>query len=268
METIKQFENFSEQLKRKLYKSVGTEARIDIHETTKNNGITYHGLAILNKESNISPNIRLDSFYHAFLDGTSMEEITSEILKIYEKAKKEERIDLGFFTEFNEAKAHILFKVVGYEQNRERMAKIPHIRFLDLALTFYYYLNLENSFGENASIQIENSHMEMWKVNIGQLYDIAMKNTQEIMKPQCRGISDIILEMMQKDGIHPTREDIKEFREKSAEVPMLVLSNEKNYFGASVLYYPGLLDGIAERHHSDLIILPSSIHEGATRFAA
>lgn len=49
---------------------------------------------------------------------------------------------------------------------------------------------------------------------------------------------------------------------------MLVLSNDNNVNGATVLFYPGILDTITESLDTDVYVLPSSIHEGATRFAA
>jgi len=38
--------------------------------------------------------------------------------------------------------------------------------------------------------------------------------------------------------------------------------------GASVIQYPGFMEQAAEQVGGDFFVLPSSIHEGATRFAA
>ena len=42
---------------------------------------------------------------------------------------------------------------------------------------------------------------------------------------------------------------------------MLVLSNEYNINGASVLLYPDLIHNLAQKYRKNLYILPSSIHE-------
>lgn len=48
---------------------------------------------------------------------------------------------------------------------------------------------------------------------------------------------------------------------KDDPVGLYVISNEDMYLGAVTIFYPGLLDAVAERFDSDLYILPSSVHE-------
>ena len=82
----------------------------------------------------------------------------------------------------------------------------------------------------------------------------------EKMPVKFRSIQEILIEMLNQKGIET--DDIQnEMTKMQDEIPMYVLSNEQNYFGASVLYYPGALKEISKRFQSDLIILPSSIHE-------
>lgn len=254
------FNEFTEQLKEALYEKLGREIRIDIHETVKNNGVTYRALAILRDGSNVSPNIRIDGFYHSYREGTGLDEITAGIMEIYQYSRRE-KVDLSFFTDFAKAKEHILFKVVGFEKNKERLKVLPHFKFLDLALTFYLGVDLTEKEGSNASVQIEKEHLKIWNIDEGTLYDIAMKNTVQKLPARCQTICDILLEMLEKDGIKPGKEAIDDFKKKTDQMPMYVLSNPKNYFGAAVLYYPGVLKQLGETLQSDLIILPSSIHE-------
>lgn len=254
------FYEFTEELKNRLYKKLGEDIQIDIHETSKNNDVTYHAMAILHGECNMTPNIRLDGFYHSYLEGISMEEITEDILEIY-KSGRHEKMDVSFFTDFEKAKEHILFKIVGYDRNRERLKKIPHIKFMDLALTFYFNLEFSEISGGNASVQIEKQHLEMWDIDEGKLYDLAKENTICKMPVRCQTVYDIMLEMLRNDGIIPEKDVIEELKKRADQVPMYVLSNERNYFGAAVIYYPGVLKKLGEMLHSDLILLPSSVHE-------
>ena len=255
------FNEFTEQLKRKLLTEMGTKIKLDIHRTLKNNGITYHALAVLKEGCNVSPNICLDGFYHAYMEGMSISEIAEEIINILESGNREQCLDLRFFTDFEEAKRHILFKIVNYEMNRKQLDKIPHIKFLDLAVTFYYGVRLKEISDDTASIQIENSHLEMWGIDEGTLFDLAMENTVREMPARCMTICEVILEIMKSNDMIPEKSSVEKFKREADEVPMYVLSNDKNYFGASVIYYPGLLRQIAEKAGADLIILPSSIHE-------
>lgn len=256
------FNEFVEQLKTALYQRMDKETQIDIHETSKNNGITYYGLVIMKKGCNISPNIRLESFYSSFKERiSSVEEIANEIMDIFESEQRKNNVNLNFFTDFKRAKERIMFKIVNYESNRKRLENLPHIKFLDLAMTFYYSVEQEEISRLNASIQIEKSHLDLWGIDEGTLYDIAMENTVEKMPASFRTIFDIILNILEEDGITPGKKAVENFKEKADEVPMYVLTNNKNYFGAAALYYPGVLKKIGRTFESDLIVLPSSIHE-------
>lgn len=255
------FNEFTEQLKRKLLAQMGAKIKIDIHETSKNNGVTYYALAVLKEGCNVSPNIRLDDFYHAYMEGMSIAEIAEEVIKILEGGNGTPCLDLRFFTDFEKAKDHILFKVVSYELNKKRLREIPHIKFLDLAVTFYYGIRLEKISGDNASIQIERSHLELWNIDEGMLFDLAMENTVRKMPARCATICEVILSIMKENNIIPKEGSVEKFKREADEVPLYVLSNDKNYFGASVIYYPGVLQKIAKKLGCDLIILPSSIHE-------
>lgn len=256
------FNEFVEQLKTALYQRVDKETKIDVHETAKNNGITYYGMVIMKKGCNVSPNIRLDGFYASFKERiSSLEEIADEIMNIFESEQRKNNLNVNFFTDFQRAKERIMFKIVNYEGNKKRLENLPHIKYLDLAVTFYYSVEQKEIPQINASIQIERSHLDLWGIDEGTLYDLAMENTVKKMPASFRTIYDIIINILEEDGITPGKKAIEDFKEKTDEVPMYVLTNGKNYFGAAVLYYPGVLKKIGQTLESDLIMLPSSIHE-------
>lgn len=256
------FNEFVEQLKTALYQRVDKETKIDVHETAKNNGITYYGMVIMKKGCNVSPNIRLDGFYASFKERiSSLEEIADEIMNIFESEQGKNNLNVNFFTDFQRAKERIMFKIVNYEGNKKRLENLPHIKYLDLAVTFYYSVEQKEIPQINASIQIERSHLDLWGIDEGTLYDLAMENTVKKMPASFRTIYDIIINILEEDGITPGKKAIEDFKEKTDEVPMYVLTNGKNYFGAAALYYPGVLKKIGQTLESDLIMLPSSIHE-------
>lgn len=256
----KSFYEFAGQLKEYLSKALDDNVKIDIHETVKNNGVTYDAVAILERDHNISPNIRLDGFYHSYLEGIDLAQIAEEIVEIY-KGSRREKMDVSFFTDFEKAKSNILMKVIGYDKNKKRLKDIPHIKFMDLALTFYFYIEVEGCADRSASIQIDNGHLEMWKIDMGRLYDLAVENTRQKMPVSLRNMKEIIVELLKREGVHSSQDAVEDFQKASDELPMYVLSNRKNYFGATTIYYPGVLKEFAKKVHSDLIILPSSVHE-------
>ncbi|MBQ8188339.1 MAG: hypothetical protein IJZ44_01005 [Lachnospiraceae bacterium] len=251
---------FEKELEIVLRQWLSKEAKMDFHKTIKNNGVTYQALAIMEKEQNVSPNIRLDHYYASFCEGMCIEEIGKQILEIYEGEKKKQ-IDITAFLDFSRAKEHIMFRLVHYKRNKKRLEHMPHIRYLDLALTFYFEMDwLPQNHGQ-ASVQIENEHLKLWGIDEGILYDLALHNTMThfpaLHKPMC----EVILQMIAGEGVALTDDETYEFQKENGDIPMYVLTNEKSYFGAACLYYPGVLKQLADCMESDLIVLPSSVHE-------
>lgn len=254
------YQVFTTELEMVLRQWLSKEAVVDFHETIKNNGVTYQALAIMEKEQNVSPNIRLDHYYASFCEGMCIEEIGKQILEIYEDEKKKQ-IDITAFVDFSRAKEHIMFRLVHYEKNKTRLERMPHIRYLDLALTFYFEMDwLPGNHGQ-ASVQIENEHLKLWGIDEGLLYDLALHNTMACFPAQHKPMSDVILQIMAGEGVTLSDEEIYEFQKENGDIRMYVLSNEKTYFGASCIYYPGALKQLADSMESDLIVLPSSVHE-------
>ena len=251
---------FTTELEDVLRQWLSEDAKVDFHETLKNNGVIYQAVAIMEKEHNVSPNIRLDHYYTSFCEGVSIEEIGKEIWEIYEDEKKKQ-VDITAFVDFSRAKEHIMFRMVHYDKNKMRLEHMPHIRYLDLALTFYFEMDwLPNDHGQ-ASVQIENEHLKMWGIDEGVLYDLALNNTMSnfpaVYKPMC----EVVMQIMAGEGVILNESEAEAFQKENADIRMYVLSNGKSYFGAACMYYPGILRQIADIIGGDLILLPSSVHE-------
>lgn len=247
----RQIKEFANELKELLSEMAEEGTRVDIHETVKNNDVTYPSVTLMKKGTHGAPSIRLDGFYHDYLEGRSIEEIAEAVLDMAEPMP-ESGFDMEAFMDFDSAKENILFRVVGLAQNSRRLSEMPHVRFLDLAITFYYMLEQKEGSDMAASIQIQNDHLELWQVDTGTLYDIAMKNTVEKMPVRLRAVFDVLTEALQID-----KPEVESERKGS----MYVLSNEKNFYGAAAIYYPGVLKEAARKFNADLYILPSSVHE-------
>lgn len=253
------FMEFMNVIKSEMEEKMGDNVRIDIHDTVKNNNVSYKAISIVRQDCNTSPNLRLEDFYEDYQNGTDLETVLSKIIAIFEQ-HDHPQIDLTCFLDFEKAKDHIMIKLVSYEANKKRLEQIPHIQFLDFAVTYYVYMKQEDFGYGNGSVQIENEHLKLWGVEKEQMHYFAMKNSIEKMPVKFQSIQDVLIHMLNQKGIET--DDIQEEMTKMQDdISMYVLSNEQNYFGASVMYYPGVLKEISSRFQSDLIILPSSIHE-------
>ncbi len=241
------YKEFTRQAVTEIQERMGETVEIRLTEVVKNNNITLTGIMIVKKNSNVSPTIYLESFYEKHRRGESIKQIAKEIVALYEKQVGPVQMDMDFFTSYEMVRNNICHKLVHYEMNKEQLKQLPHIRWNDLAVIFYYDLG-ESMIGK-ATITIRNEHMEMWGISTEELYRTAQQNMKRKRPELLIPIKDMLEEIMKK---HLS----EEYR-----VPLYVLTNKDKMYGASALLYSGQLKILAEKLQSDLLILPSSVHE-------
>jgi len=278
-----EYNEFLEFVKGNMIHRMGDEVKIAINPVVKNNSIQLYGLSILGENENISPTIYLNSYFDEYKAGRKTESIIEEIIGIYESNKINSRISVNFFTDFENVKEKIMFKLINYDKNSELLEKIPHVKFLDLAVVFYCLLS-EGVF-ENATILIHKSHMQMWNTDTEQLFRIATENTPRCLVSDLRNMEDVMREMLTPElkdelkeavrqdaeddcGISISEEKVDEFVGQlfspsggNPENAMYVLSNQSKINGAACMLYEDILKVLADELDRDLFILPSSIHE-------
>ena len=99
--------------------------------------------------------------------------------------------------------------------------------------------------------------MKLWKVTCSDLYRDAKANTEKLLPARLESMAEVIREL--SGGMEDPEE---------VGVPMYVLTNSQKALGAACILYEGVLKSCADRLGGAFYMLPSSIHEGATRFAA
>lgn len=254
------YQEFKENVTTVIQNRLGSNVKVTIQEIIKNNDTHYDGLTILSNQLNISPTIYLNFYFKQYLKGRSLEEICHDILSVYEENKPSGNIDISFFTNYEQVKKRIVFKLINYEQNKNLLQKIPHIKILDLAIIFNCLVDADET--GNATILIYNQHLSLWNITKDDLYHLAMKNTPALLTYELRDMSDVLIELMAGVPCNSMKEEFEYM------VPMYVLSNKSKLNGSGCIFYHNLLHNLCEKLECDLYILPSSIHEGATRFAA
>ncbi|MCI8327438.1 MAG: hypothetical protein HFI37_06650 [Lachnospiraceae bacterium] len=242
------FDTFKTTILESLSTYYGDDYTLSIRNIPKNNQILLDGLTIQEKNCNISPAIYLNPYYIKFQNGTSLFTILEEIKNTYAISRPTENIDLNFFSDFHQVKQRICMKLVHYEKNTELLKELPHVRFLDLAVVFYYLISILPC--ENASILIYNSHMEHWNASPEELLSLAKENTPKLLPYYFDDVFSILTDV----------DDLIKYAERSIP-PLYVLTNSEKLFGASTLLYPNLLLDIANRMKCNFVIFPSSIHE-------
>lgn len=242
------FDTFKTTILDSLSAYYGDNYTLTVRPVPKNNQILLEGLTIQENDCNISPTIYLNPYYAKFQKGASLFSIVEEIKNLYAINRPTGNIDVRFFTEFEHVKDRICMKLVHYEKNRELLKGVPHIRFLDLAVVFYYLFSLIP--GESATIQVYSNHLKHWNVTPEDLFSLAKENTPRLLPYYLDDIFSILADFG----------DLLEYSKKHTQ-PLFVLTNSEKLFGAAAILYPNLLSSIAGRMERDFILFPSSIHE-------
>ena len=252
---------FAKQVQSKVSERLGDSYQVRLQEVQKNNNVRLQGLIILETGQNISPTIYLENFYKAYERGLAFEEIVENILRVYKEDRPQKDIDMSFFKDFLQVKDRICYRLIAAGTNKELLEKIPHVRFLDLAICFYYAY--EGEVLGSGTILIYNTHVDMWKTTSEELLCLAGKNTPRIFPWECSSMETVVEELLEEQYEHTGEVLLQESEQKRflQEMPMQILSNQKRAHGAAVILYSGLLKEIADKLEESFYIIPSSIHE-------
>lgn len=255
------FEMFVNEIVRGVAAVLGSDYDVATRKVAKNNGVVQTGLLIGRTERCITPAIYLDSLYEAYKAGDGcrkLEEIVKIIVTGYQDRQQEaERLYIGLsgLLDYEMVKDKIIYKLINTEKNRELLNQVPSRSFHDLSIVFMLYLE-EGEKGIYTAI-IHNEHMDFWNVTVSELYEEAKRNTPRLLPETFTGISEVIRELLAfEESDDMSTERIEEFPS-----PFYILTNRVGIDGAACMIYPGVIRRCADRLESDLLILPSSVHE-------
>lgn len=241
----KTMEQFVKTIESIIKKYVDKDTNVTTQKITKNNGLILTGLIIKNNNSSIAPTIYLDDFYNDYCCGKPVADICKEILNIYKNSKKTCNFNVSTITDFEKIKNQICCKLINMEANKELLADVPHITIEDLAVIFYILVS--NNEANLQTITIKNNISNYWNISINDLYELALNNTQRLFKKDIMHISNVIPNFQNDININ--------------DMPMFIVTNDKQINGAIVLFYDNLMKHFAETINDSFYILPSSVHE-------
>ena len=135
----------------------------------------------------------------------------------------------------------IYCEAVNYERFKPDLKNLLHERFSDLAIIYY----LEKSSGDRILTEpLTYERIAELGKSEEEIRNTAWKNTILKKRAVMMPLSEVL-----RDGFG------------NEESPLFILTNEKMHLGAVTMFYPDLMDLIADELDSDLYIIPSSIHE-------
>ena len=228
-------EYFWEQLKNTLSEG------IELQEQTclKNNDLQVEMLTCKEEGKNLTPRIRTREFYDLYRQQgmKTAVEVAIEILGDRRKVDVHKVIE-----PWEVMKSGINVEVINYEWNQERLKKekMVYEKILDLAIVFTVNLREDKDF----KMTITSGLLEQWKITKDELISVAYEN------------------FAKADYAIISYEDVMEqLLGLRIESELCVLLNRSKLRGASGMLRIDLLQDLADKKESDLLILPSSVNE-------
>lgn len=218
------YEEFKAALFAGLKERVGKEKTLSLHQVEKNNGVFLEALVLRKEKERIAPTIYIRQFYELHKKGMEMEKIIDQILKLDQEQKVEVDFSIEAFENYEKARTRVYYKLINYSMNKAMLTKIPYVKYLDLAVVFYY--RLEEGQFEGATILVHNCNLEAWGINRRRLLEDAVMNTSRKLPYTFQTMEEVITEL--------TGGEEQEIPGEEGEL-MYVLTNENKYLGAAAL---------------------------------
>lgn len=256
-----------------IQEKIGEKNQILIEPILEGSDLEAGSIVIFEKEADFRIDFQLELYYKRFRSGETIKYLTREIIEFYQREKEKQK-DILFET----VQSCIIFRLINFMNNKEMLTQIPYIRFLDLAITFHYFIEKEHMKVETSCITKEL--IKQWGITKTDLLYHAKKNTSKWFPVQLKTMKQVIEEIMKndmqkifqkyalyeasEDGFDTILENIFSQIEQNQETEIFVLTNQFGKNGAITILYHDVIKKLAEKCQADLFLLPSSIHESAT----
>ncbi len=252
MEDKMGFEEFCQQVEGMVRERLGEGQgyRCSLKRVPKNN-ITRTGLKISAPEKRNAVILYLDPFYQEYRNGQTLQEISGGIVRgcLEETFPRLPDINLN---NYQEIEGRLRIQLVSRVRNRAYLEEgIYRPNPIGAAIVKVWLGSTEEGTMET---RVTKQHLDVWGVTEQNVFETALKNSQEKEGIQFRSLAAVLLEL-RKLKIKPLEE------EPIDRNGLYLLSNERRENGAAVFLYPGVLEAVHEKMGGDYYILPSSTHE-------
>lgn len=241
------------------------EVECTVVENQKNNGVILTGVMFKMPDQDITPVIYMNPFYEDIKKGESIENVMESIADCFIENQECRAISQGIdLMKYESVKDYIEPALINTRANQKALSQMPHEKMEDLSIIYKVVLPSTGESGR-ASMKITNEMAEAWGVSPKELHETALANGVRRKPAVLQDMGTIMTGNYFNDA---APENLLEQADIVLYGDMFVLSNADRMDGAAVLAYPNLLKQVEEKFAGGVYILPSSIHECATRFAA
>ena len=247
------YEGFKDEILNRLKIEFGDD-KVEIVEAIKTNDTKMEAVKIdLEADKDLSPMVYLEDLYRYYKDeDASIYDCVDRIISAKYESPVDNDIDAlrEMVCDYDLAKDHIYPMLINTEDNKELLKKLVSFEFLDLSEIF---IIRGDGMESGYSIKISDELLTKYGVSAEDLREQAHLN-MENDGYHLMDIEDMIRNMINESDICVS-EDIEIFEAGK----LYVLSNRKNFFGASAMLYSDFLK--KKLKDMSAYIIPSSIHE-------
>ena len=209
------------------------------------------GISLIQEHHNneISCTIYLEDMYEYYQKNGDLDETFTSFAECIKNGPKLQK-DYSDFFSAEYILDHVFIQLINQSKNTELLTQVPHEDFLDLAAVFRVQVVLDDD-KQSASYLLTHENMKVFNLDFDSIKQKAYENYVRILGQfRVTSIEEFIPEIDQLYNV--------DFTEPSMHI---VLNKSQSYGAAAMLVCPELFRTISTQLDSDLIILPSSIHE-------
>lgn len=245
------YQLFIRTIHQELLNALSPDIMPRLQRCLKNNDDEQDCLIFVSSDSSntgLNPAVALQPYFEQYKQGKDIPALISDILRLLTHIKTAPGIPLEQFTDFEQIKKHLCLKLVSRRSNEQLLHDTPFIGYYDLALVCIYF-HADQETDTTSNILIKNQHLALWNITKAALFKYSGHNSPHLMHPCIHPMNEVLQKLT---DLH---NDCLPFNN------MYVLTNEYRYFGAVCMTFPDVLAQFAEKIQSDLILIPSSVHE-------
>jgi len=229
------------------------DAKVSIATVSKI-GMTYDSLTVRPEGQVASPAANLNAFFEDYENGKEFDEVMDDIADVLQTQAPEHMKNMSWLLDYDQAKDHLFIRVSNAEKNEDLISNAPHKIVDDLVITCH--VAVEATDHGLASTIVNNDLLEHYGVSEKQLFEDAMITAPEVMPVKIDTMLNVISGMMPE----AVSEDMM-MDDSFPGASMMIVSNTTMVNGASAIFYPGVMDEIADKIGGDYVVLPSSTNE-------
>lgn len=255
MKTITNIKDFAEAVAQKI-NEVQNKYEASVAEVVKLNDEKLYGVTLKTEGSDTAPTCYIDGAYEEFKDG--YESVNTVAFTLMEQADELQPCPaiptkMQDFS-FDAVQDKLSIRVAEIQRNKEFFEKTPYKEdAFGLGLGMMADINFSDEYRTAVNEQLMEKFIDEGHSK-AEVLTKALGNASKINPPK---LSDMMSAML-GGGDNLLDDESYEWNDDGA---MFVLTNESGIFGASALFYPGVIDRISEILGVGFYILPSSVHE-------